>query len=218
MVEFFVSRLPQIVVFSVHTFFMNYTFLVITPGEEKRYTTIVERNPPVREYNVPYGTAKGGILVKRQKSVLVCVTGQKDSERLIREGEKEARQLGVSLQVLCVQPVPSFQTKEEQQIFQQVCGELENLRQIAKEAGAEMTVYFYNDPALAAAGFAKHVGAIQVITGVAEAPVRGFVDIFHQLLPKLPISMVSRDGIVYHLCPQEHTVQVPQMPRCYVGA
>lgn len=141
--------------------------------------------------------------MKRKRSVLVCVTGQKNSERLIRQGRREADELGASLQVLCIQPIPSARTEEESNAFSQICSELEHLRQKTKEAGAEMTVYFDGDPALAAAGFAKESGAVRVVTGAAETPVGGFVDIFHQLLPRLPISMVSRDGIVYHLCPQQ---------------
>ena len=199
---------------------MIYTFPVITPGHRKRYTKSVESVLPLQaplKTEPMSGSMKGGEIVKRKKSVLVCVTGQKGSERLILQGKREAEELGASLKVLCVQPIPSVQTEEEQQIFAQISRELEYLRQKSKDAGAEMTVYFYDDPALAAAGFAKEVGAIRVVTGVSETPVGGFVDIFHQLLPKLTISLVSRDGVVYHLCPPEHTLPAARVLQYGLG-
>ena len=39
------------------------------------------------------------------------------------------------------------------------------------------------------------------MTGMAEAPVNGFVEVLHKLLPQIPISMVAKDGIIYNICP-----------------
>lgn len=147
--------------------------------------------------------------MKRKKTVLVCITGQKEAERLLRQGKLEALEAGASLHVLCVSPVPSPQTETDRKIFEDRCQELETLRQAAKQAGAEMTIYFYDEPALVAAGFAQQIGASRIITGVSEAPAHEFVKLLHQLLPKIPISMVSNEGTVYHLSPPERSRVLP---------
>ena len=88
--------------------------------------------------------------------------------------------------------------------------ELEHLRQTARDANAEMTVFFHDDPALMAVGFVKQIGAVHIVTGMAEAPVNGFVDVIHNLLPKIPIAMVGKDGTVYNLLPESNRTPVVQ--------
>jgi K+-sensing histidine kinase KdpD len=132
-------------------------------------------------------------MVSSKRAVLVCVTGQRDCDRLIHAGKCIAEQRKVSLQVLCVQPTS--------QGIHGDCKELEYLRQTSKEANAEMTVYFNNEAACTAAAFAHQVGAVHIVTGMAEEPVNGFIDVLHSLLPEVPISMVSKDGKVYNICP-----------------
>ena len=39
-----------------------------------------------------------------ETAVLVCVTGQRDCDRLIRAGQELAQERGAQLDVLCVQP------------------------------------------------------------------------------------------------------------------
>jgi Osmosensitive K+ channel histidine kinase len=131
--------------------------------------------------------------VRDKAVILVCVTGQHDCDRLIRAGRKIADEHHASLQVLSVQPVSAG--------FETSCEELEYLRQTARDAKAEMTVYFNSDPALVAVSFVKKIRATHLVTGMAEAPVNGFIEIIHKLLPKMPISMVAKDGTVYNICP-----------------
>jgi len=64
-----------------------------------------------------------------------------------------------------------------------------------------MTVFFNDDAALMAVGFVKQIGATHLVTGMAEAPVNGFIETIHKLLPKIPISMVAKDGMIYNICP-----------------
>lgn len=130
---------------------------------------------------------------KDKAAVLVCVTGQRDCDRLIRAGKKIADSQLIPLQVLCIQPTSAG--------FDANCEELEYLRQTAKNANAEMSVYFHDDAPLMAAGVAKNIHAVHIVTGMAEAPVNGFVEIIHKLLPNIPISMVAKDGTVYNICP-----------------
>lgn len=131
--------------------------------------------------------------MKIKKAVLVCVTGQRDCDRLIRAGKRIAGECHVPLQVLCVQPTSAG--------FDADCEELEYLRQTARDAGAEMSVYFDNDAPLMAAGFAKMIGALHIVTGMAEAPVNGFIETIHNLLPHIPVSMVAKDEKIYNICP-----------------
>lgn len=131
--------------------------------------------------------------MKGKATTLVCVTGQRDCDRLIRAGKKIAEDGATTLQVLCVQPTSSG--------FETSCEELEYLRQTARDAKAEMTVYFNDDAALMAIGFIKQIGATHLVTGMAEAPVNGFIEIIHKLLPKITISMVAKDGTIYNIYP-----------------
>ena len=140
--------------------------------------------------------------IKNKTAVLVCVTGQRDCDRLIKAGRKIADREGLSVQVLCVLPI---------QAGSKDCSEeLEHLRQTARDADAEMTVFFHDDPALMAVGFVKQIGAVHIVTGMAEAPVNGFVDVIHNLLPKIPIAMVGKDGTVYNLLPESNRTPVVQ--------
>lgn len=136
---------------------------------------------------------KGGENLKQHKAVLVCVTGQHDCDRLIRTGKKLSDELSVSLLVLCVLPVSAG--------FETDCEELEYLRQTARDSGAEMSVYFHSDAPLVAASVAKKCGVVHIVTGMAGTPESGFIDIVHKLLPQIPISMVSKEGTVYNICP-----------------
>ncbi len=131
--------------------------------------------------------------MEKGKTVLVCVTGQHDCDRLIRTGKEIAGEKSLALQVLCVQP-NSFG-------FETDCGELEYLRQTARDAGAEMSVYFNDDAALTAASVAKHIGAARIVTGMAGSPASGFIEILHRLLPSVPISMVAKDRTIYNIYP-----------------
>lgn len=131
--------------------------------------------------------------MEKGKAVLVCVTGQHDCDRLIRTGREIAEEKSLSLQVLCVQPNSAG--------FETDCEELEYLRQTARDAEAEMSVYFNDDSALTAASVAKHIGAVHIVTGMAGSPASGFIEILHRLLPSVPISMVAKDRTIYNICP-----------------
>lgn len=133
--------------------------------------------------------------MKSNKTVLVCVTGQHDCDRLIRTGRKLADELALPLRVLCIQPA-SFGIQGNSE-------ELEYLRQTARDSDAEMTVYFNDDAPLMAVSVAKKLGAKHIVTGMPEAPVNGFVELIHKLLPLVPVSMVEKNGKVHNICPAE---------------
>lgn len=136
---------------------------------------------------------KGCGILEKGKTVLVCVTGQHDCDRLIRTGLEISREQSLSLQVLCVQP--------NSYGFEADCEELEYLRQTARDAGAEMSVYFNDDAPLTAASVAKHIGAVHIVTGMAGTAAGGFIELLHRLLPSVPISMVAKDRTIYNIFP-----------------
>lgn len=145
--------------------------------------------------------------MSRETAVLVCVTGQRDCDRLIRAGRLLAQEYTAHLQVLCVLPRSGMGDVD--------CEELEYLRQTARDADAEMTVYFNDEAPYIAAAFAKQIHAKHIVTGMAEAPVNGFVEVLHTLLPKVPISMVAKDEKIYNICPagrgaSERLLTLPQ--------
>lgn len=134
-------------------------------------------------------------MVKKTKraSVLVCVTGQRDCDRLILAGKNIAEKMDVELQVLCVQPtVNGFSARSD---------EVEHLYQTSRDAGAEMTIFFHDDAALIAAGFVKQANAKHIVTGMPDGRANGFVEMIHRLVPEIPVSMVSKEGKIYNMYP-----------------
>ena len=132
--------------------------------------------------------------IQKTPCVLVCVTGQKDCARLVEVGARIAGQRGgIPVRVLNVQcSSAGYETDGE---------ELEYLRQKARSVSAEMTVFFNDNPALITAGFVKQTGAVQIVTGIAGTPSGGFIDLLHKLIPDVTISMVSKEGNIYHIYP-----------------
>ena len=139
--------------------------------------------------------------MKTKASILVCVTGQRDCDRLIRTGKKLAEEKSIPLQVLCVQPASAG--------YDASCEELEYLRQTARDASAEMTVYFNDEAPIIAASFAKQIHAVHIVTGMAGTPSNGFIEMVHRLVPKIPTTMVAKDETVYHICPEEGETAAP---------
>ena len=122
-----------------------------------------------------------------QASILVCVTGQRDCDRLIRVGKQLADERSIPMQVLCVQPTSAG--------YDANCEELEYLRQTARNASAEMTVYFDDEAALIAVGFAKQIRAVHLVTGMAGTPSNGFIEMVHsRMFPGIVPCRSARAG------------------------
>ena len=62
-------------------------------------------------------------MVSDRGAVLVCVTGQRDCDRLIKAGKRIAEERSIPLHVLCVQPTSAG--------FDADCEELEYLRPVS---------------------------------------------------------------------------------------
>lgn len=129
---------------------------------------------------------------EKKPSVLVCVTGQYDCDRLINVASSLAQMQGMELHVLCVHtPISNVSFISEQ---------IEYLYQTSKKLGADMTIAFNNDPPSTAADFAKKINAKVIVTGVPGHNSSGFVDDVHELLPQSDITMVTKEGELVTHC------------------
>ena len=122
----------------------------------------------------------------KKSSVLVCVTGQYDCDRLIEAGFEQAVGSGSELRVLCVHDPASDLSR--------FSDEIEYLYRTAKDLGADMTVLFSDKAPRCAADFARKINAKQLITGIPDNRPNGFVLTLHELLPRLQITMVTKEG------------------------
>ena len=119
-------------------------------------------------------------------SVLVCVTGQYDCDRLIEAGFEKAVEKDCELHVLCIHtPVNDISLLSD---------EIEYLYRTAKELGADMTIAFDRNAPRYAANYAKKVGSRYLYTGMPDNRPNGFILTLHEMLPRLAITMVTKDG------------------------
>lgn len=137
--------------------------------------------------------------MKAQPTVLVCVTPQEASRRLVEAGRILAAKNQAALEVISVLPISANFSKHEPQT-------LEHLFTIAREAGGEMAVYFSDDPALTVAAHMAKQPPVLVVTGFPGENSNGFVAALHLLAPEIPVSMVSRDDTIYNMLPLSHDV------------
>lgn len=122
----------------------------------------------------------------KKPSVLVCVTGQYDCDRLIKAGFEQAVDMGCALHVFCVHT-----PKNDLTCFSE---EVEYLYRTAKDLGADMTVMFSDNAPKCTADFAHKVNATVLITGVPDVRPNGFVLTLHELLPGVQITTVTKQG------------------------
>lgn len=132
---------------------------------------------------------------EKPASVLVCVTDQPSCRRLILAGVEIAKTYGASVQVVSIQP--------EGLVSPLTANALQNLYDVSSSLGAEMTVYFNNEPALTAAVHASKTGAIHLVSGTPGADSNLFIETIKKLLPELPLSIVDAEG---------HMVTFPAFP------
>ncbi|WP_405346012.1 hypothetical protein [Ruminococcus sp.] len=123
---------------------------------------------------------------EKKPSVLVCVTGQYDCDRLIEAGFDQAKELSCELHVFCVQK-PSVD-------MAYFSDEIEYLYRTAKRLGADMTVMFSDNAPKCTADFARRINAKHLITGVPDDRPNGFVLTLHEFLPRAQIIMVTKEG------------------------
>lgn len=115
-------------------------------------------------------------------SVLVCVTGQRSCERLIRQGATLAEQSDMDLLVLSVQPKDTKHCKDAEA--------LEYLFAIALQYNAQMSVYFSNDKLHSANAFIRRQNVSRFVVGVPHKK-GDFVRNLMETYPDIPIGIVE---------------------------
>lgn len=117
------------------------------------------------------------------ETVLVCVTGQQSSQRLIHRGAELAQQLGGMLLVLSVSGSGfNLLTNPE------VCQSLNDLYCLSGQFGAEMTMLHDADAHKAICQFARERGVTRLVLGEGKAD-DGFVERLMQALPQVTFSI-----------------------------
>ncbi len=127
----------------------------------------------------------------KKPAVLVCVTAQNSCDRLIKIGAEYAKIRNCDLHVLMVHPPVSD--------YISMSSEMEYLYQTTKYNNGEMTIIFDSDAPKIAADFARKLPAERLVTGMPDGRLNGFIVRFHEALPDIPISMVSKDSTVYNM-------------------
>ncbi len=133
-------------------------------------------------------------------TVLVCVTAQQSSEKLIDAGRTIADENTADLEVVSVLPIDGFDNRNN-------CEVLDRLHQYAKSAGGDMAVYFSDDPTLTVAAHIAKTKPMLLVTGYPGEGSNGFISLIHLLLPELPISMIDGEK-VYNILPFESSQPV----------
>ncbi len=124
-------------------------------------------------------------------SVLACVTGQFNCDRIIKTAKQIADDCDCELRVLSVLKQTSDYSKVAEQI--------EYLYRVSKSVGADMTVLFEDDAPKATAEFVENNNVTRIVTGMHDGKCDSFIVKFNQLLPETSISMISKDNMVYSL-------------------
>lgn len=125
---------------------------------------------------------------QKRLSVLVCVTGQYDCDRLITVGHNLAVEKNWDLHVLFVhKPIPDYAY---------LGSEIEYLYRITAELGSDMTIMFNENASQTAVDYAKKVHAKQLITGMHDSTPNNFVFSFCELAPHIPVTMVTKENFV----------------------
>lgn len=136
--------------------------------------------------------------MKKEKTVLVCITPQESSKQLVKSGKVLAQKHGAKLEVVSVLPLC-----REGDRFGFRPDAIEELYQTAKSENGEMAVYFSDDPILTISAHIAKKKPITLVVGFPGEKSNNFISTMHLLLPDIPISMVDTKGTVYNILPYE---------------
>ena len=136
--------------------------------------------------------------MKKEKTVLVCITPQESSKQLVKAGKALADKHETKLEVVSVLPL---QIKDGQHKIESDV--IENLYQTAKNENGEMAIYFSDDPILTVSAHIAKRDPITLVVGFPGERSNNFISLIHLLLPDIPISMVDTKGTIYNILPYE---------------
>lgn len=129
----------------------------------------------------------------KKPSVLACVTGQYDCDRIIAAAGEIAKDRELPLHVLCVLNTDTN--------YGAISTELEHLYITAKEQNADMTILFNDNAPKAAADFAKLMRCRRIVSGMHDGEITSFLVVFNRLMPQIPITMVDKNNNIYSMEP-----------------
>ncbi|MBO7319521.1 MAG: hypothetical protein J6V06_05815 [Clostridia bacterium] len=136
--------------------------------------------------------------MKKEKTVLVCITPQESSKQLVKSGRAIAEKHGAKLEVVSV--LPLYQGDGEYKIEPDI---IEKLYQTARSEKGEMAVYFSDDPILTVSAHIAKRKPLTLVAGFPGERSNDFVSAIHLLLPDVPVSMVDAQGVIYNILPYE---------------
>lgn len=126
--------------------------------------------------------------------ILVCVTDQKTSSRLIIAGRKLADIKQTPLKVICVRP--------RQAASWLASDEVEYLFNISKQQDAEMIVLFNDDPMNATIDYIDKNKVKFIVTGIPpEQGYSAFISGLEDSFPHIPLVTVDHQGNLQKLSP-----------------
>ena len=135
--------------------------------------------------------------MKKEKTVLVCITPQESSKQLVKAGKALADKHEAKLEVVSVLP---FQQNGQYKIESDI---VEKLYQTAISENGEMAVYFSDDPILTVSAHIAKRKPLTIVVGFPGEKSNNFISMIHLFVPDVPVSMVGADGTVYNILPCE---------------
>lgn len=136
--------------------------------------------------------------MKNDRTVLVCVTAQESSERLVKAGKAIADRNKAKLEVVSVLPMMNNDNRVNPQV-------LEKLYRLSQSQGGATALYFSDDPTLTVSAHIAKRKPLTIAVGFPGEKSNDFVHTIHLLFPEIPISMVSSDEKIYNILPCEQT-------------
>ena len=128
-------------------------------------------------------------MTNTRPSVVACVTGQYDCDRIIEAAEQLAEELDCELHVMSVlMPTENYTLISDQ---------LEYLNRVSKNAGADMTVIFSSDAPGAAVKFIRENHTMHIVAGIHDGGRESFLVRFNEQAPDVSITMVDKDRNIY---------------------
>lgn len=118
------------------------------------------------------------------ETVLVCVTGQQTSRRLIHRGAQVAQERDAALLVLCVSG-SGFNLLSNPEVSQA----LNDLYRLSGEVGAEMTMLHHQDPHRAICDFVKERGVTRLVLGEGRPGQSSFITSLMRSLPNVAFTI-----------------------------
>lgn len=83
--------------------------------------------------------------------------------------------------------------------YSSVSDQIEYLYLVSKENNADMNVLFRSNAPKAASEFAKENNVQRIVTGMHDGKDSSFLVQFNQMAPKMPITMVAENNMVYSM-------------------